>query len=182
MARKQNALAALWGFAEASVFFIVPDVLLSWYALSDVRRALIACLYALVGALVGGALVWSLGRNDPDSIRTLFVSLPGIDEAMLTTVRMQLQEKGLTAVFLGPLQGMPYKMYALEASSVNAPFLLFLLISIPARLTRFVLVTLLVGGLRKLLGRLSLHSVRLTHLFCWTLFYAWYFSAVGTIG
>ena len=49
-----NALAAIWGAAEATLFFIVPDVFLSWLALSDRRQALIACLYALLGALVGG--------------------------------------------------------------------------------------------------------------------------------
>jgi membrane protein YqaA with SNARE-associated domain len=175
MAHKRNAFAALWGFAEASVFFIVPDVLLSWYALSGVRRALVACLHALAGALAGGALVWFWGRNDPESLRALFLHLPGIDEAMIATVRSELQERGLTAIFLGPLRGVPYKIYALEASSLNAPLVLFLLISVPARLVRFVLVTLLVGGLRKALGRLSLQGARLAHLLCWTLFYAGYF-------
>ena len=33
-----KALAALWGFAEATVFFIVPDVHLSWLALRSRPR------------------------------------------------------------------------------------------------------------------------------------------------
>ena len=174
--QKHSAAAALWGLAEASVFFIVPDVLLSWYALSGIRRALTACLYALAGALAGGTLIWFWGRHDPEAFRALFLSLPGIDEAMIAGVRSQLESMGLTAVFLGPLKGTPYKIYALEASILDYPYPLFLLISIPARLTRFVLVTLLVGGIRAALGsRLSLPGARLTHLVCWTLFYAWYF-------
>ncbi len=34
------ALAFIWGFAEATVFCIVPDVLLTRFALSDLRRGL----------------------------------------------------------------------------------------------------------------------------------------------
>ena len=60
-----NGLAASWGAAEATLFFIVPDVLLSRMALQDRRRALQACLWALAGALAGGTLVWMLGYADP---------------------------------------------------------------------------------------------------------------------
>jgi membrane protein YqaA with SNARE-associated domain len=178
--RSLNAFAALWGFAEASVFFLVPDVLLSGYALSNLRRALMACLYAVAGALVGGTLIWFWGRHDPEAFRTLFLSLPGIDEAMIRSVRSQLESMGLAAVFLGPLKGTPYKIYALEASLLAYSWPLFVLISLPARLIRFVLVTLLVGSIRIALGkRLSTAGAWFTHLACWTLFYAWYFSALG---
>lgn len=176
MTARLNALAAAWGFAEACVFFIVPDVLLSWIALSDLRRALVACLYALAGALLGGALVWYVGASHPESFRDFFAALPGIDANLLAAVRAQVQEEGLNAVLLGPLRGTPYKLYTLEASLQNLPFLLFLLISIPARLVRFVLVTLLVAGIRQSVGaRLSLTGARWTHVICWSAFYAGYF-------
>jgi membrane protein YqaA with SNARE-associated domain len=172
---RRNALAAAWGFAEACFFFIVPDVLLSWIALTDVRRALLACLYALAGALLGGTLVWFWGGSQPELFRHFFVALPGMDSDLLAAVRIQLQEQGLTAVLFGPLRGTPYKLYALEASVQRYPYLPFLLISIPARLIRFVLVTLLVGCVRRLLGEhLSPNGARWTHLICWTVFYAWY--------
>ena len=48
-----NLGAAVWGFAEATLFFIVPDVLLSWIALHAPRKALVACLWAVVGAPSG---------------------------------------------------------------------------------------------------------------------------------
>jgi membrane protein YqaA with SNARE-associated domain len=173
---RPNAVAAAWGFAEACFFFVVPDVLLSWIALTDVRRALVACMYALAGALFGGTLVWFWGGSHPELFRHLFVALPGIDSDLLAAVRIQLQEQGLTAVLLGPLRGTPYKLYALEASVQQYPYLPFLLISIPARLIRFVLVTLLVGGIRKLLGEhLSLKGARWTLVICWTAFYTAYF-------
>jgi hypothetical protein len=47
-----NCIAALWAFAEATLFFIVPDVWLSLAGRENLRRGLMACLNALVGALV----------------------------------------------------------------------------------------------------------------------------------
>lgn len=175
-----KALGFLWGLAEATVFFIVPDVVLSWFALQGLRRALVACLFALLGAVVGGSVTWLVASNEPDALRSIFVSLPAIDIAMITDVRRQLQTDGLMAVFFGPLTGTPYKIYALEAADLKLNYAVFLLISIPARLIRFVLVTSLVAGLNRLLeGRLSLSSRRASLLVCWAAFYAWYFHLMG---
>jgi len=44
-------VAALWGLAEATLFFIVPDVFLSLVALRDRRAALVACGWAIPGHL-----------------------------------------------------------------------------------------------------------------------------------
>jgi membrane protein YqaA with SNARE-associated domain len=52
------AAAALWGFAEATLFFIVPDVLLSIIAVRRGRRpAWIAMAWTIAGAIAGGALM-----------------------------------------------------------------------------------------------------------------------------
>jgi hypothetical protein len=170
----------LWGFAEASFFFIVPDVLLSWYALGSLRRALIACLFALGGALVGGALVWFWASNDPDTIRSLLAWIPAIDEGMMIDVRTQLSETGVFALFKGPLIGVPYKLYALEAADLGIGLATFLSVSIPARLIRFVAVTVFVGTIGRLLQRkLSLKHMRMAHILCWSLFYTWYFSVMA---
>lgn len=37
----------LWGFSEATLFFIIPDVLLSAIALKSGKKAFKACFYAL---------------------------------------------------------------------------------------------------------------------------------------
>ena len=114
---RTNALAALWGVAEATVFFIVPDVLLSWLALQSYKPAFIACLWALAGALVGGGIIWFVGLSNPDMVRTMLVSLPAISDEMITNVAQQLDESGLVALFVGPMIGTPYKIYALEAAT-----------------------------------------------------------------
>ena len=174
-----NLLAAVWGFAEATVFFIVPDVLLSWIALRSARRAFIASLYALAGALAGGLVTWSVGRSDPETLRSLFAALPAIDGAMIAAVREQLVDAGLPSVFIGPLIGVPYKIYALEAGNLGIPAASFLLVSIPARLSRFLLVSAVVAGVAYWLRpRLGERSLRVLLLACWAAFYAWYLYAM----
>ena len=70
--------AALWGFAEATLFFLVPDVLLSAIALRRGRLAGVACLVALLGALPGGALLYRWGEREPVAARRALDRLPAI--------------------------------------------------------------------------------------------------------
>lgn len=173
---RTNAFATLWGLAEATLFFIVPDLLLSWLALHNLKRALAACLYAATGALLGGGMVWLLGQSDAQAGRALLVSIPAINDAMITGVRLQLENSGLISLFRGPLTGTPYKIYALEAGSLGYGLASFLLVSFPARLVRFVVITVVVGVLSRLLARrLSLVQRRVLLTACWSGFYSWYF-------
>ncbi len=173
----------MWGLAEATVFFIVPDVLLSWVALKHLRKALWACLWALAGALIGGATIWYLGVGDPEPVRTFFVALPGISDEMIANVQAQLRDTGLVALFIGPLIGTPYKIYAAEAASVGLGLAPFLLVSIPARLLRFVLVASLFALLGRWLRRIvTLNTIRVMHVAGWAGFYAWYFSIMSAPG
>jgi hypothetical protein len=47
--------AAVWGLAEATLFFVVPDVLLTWLAAFRPRVACKAVVACLAGALAGGS-------------------------------------------------------------------------------------------------------------------------------
>ena len=180
---RTNTLAAFWGLAEATVFIIVPDVFLSWVALRSRKRALIACLWVTGGALAGGCVLWFVGRHDPEPARALFTALPAINDGMIENVRSQLHTSGLKALFLGPLSGTPYKIYAVEAASVGHGLGLFLLISLPARLIRFLLVSLVAGGIATVLRqRMSLRHLRILHVLFWTALYAWYFSVMPGSG
>ncbi len=177
---RANALASLWGFAEATVFFIVPDVQLSWLALRSPKRGLIACLFALLGALIGGSAMWMWGRFDPDAARAIFESLPAISGATIASVRQQFANSGIAALILGPLLGTPYKIYAVEAADLGHGLAIFLAVSIPARLTRFVLVTIVAGAVsRALRRRVSLRTVQSIHVACWAVFYSWFFAVMA---
>ena len=176
-----ESAGGLWGFAEATFFFIVPDVLLSAVALTSVRRALAVSVWVLAGALVGGALMWALGLANYSAGEELLVLLPAIDPAMVADVGRQLESAGLKALFAGPVTGTPYKIYALQSGSLGIGLVAFLLVSIPARMLRFVVVTLAVAGVSKVLERwLDLRWRQLMLALSWLAFYAWYFYAMAT--
>ena len=102
---KHYRLAGVWGLTEATLFFIVPDVLLSWVALERPKKGLLACGPALLGALVGGILMWVWGSHHPASAQSALEALPGIRPDMIRTVENELATGGLSAVFFGPLRG-----------------------------------------------------------------------------
>lgn len=170
-----NKVAASWGFAEATLFFIVPDVWLSIVARKDLKKGLIACFYSLAGALLGGAILFWWGLNDVDSASTIIEMIPAINHDMLARVQLDLSEQGLSAVMLGPLSGTPYKVYAINAANTEASIWLFLLISIPARLVRFIIVVACSHYLSQLITNKTKLNPLMIIICFWLLFYGGYF-------
>lgn len=171
-----HLIATLWGFAEATLFFIVPDVYLTGVGLRNVRKSLFACLYALLGALVGGTIMYYWGMRDAAGALAVLDSVPSISADMLTEIHTSVVDFGMWAVLKGPIFGMPYKAFAVSSGSVGIGLMPFLLMSVPARLIRFLVVTLLVP---MLVNRLTLGSSAKRKLILllagWTAFYIFYF-------
>lgn len=170
--------AFLWGWSEATFFFIVPDFLLTLLALRAPRVALTACLWATLGAVVGGAMTYDYATLHPASSREILVMIPGISDRMIGDAGNQLEEHGAAAVFIGPLRGIPYKIYAVQAAWQRRPLVEFLLVSIPARAIRFLLTTLLASAIASRL-RLRERTLVHIHLLAWTAFYTAYFAMHG---
>lgn len=174
-----NVIAALWGFAEATLFFIVPDVGLSVAGRNQLKRGLVACGYALAGAVLGGVVTYVWAVNDAPRLLALMERLPAISPSMVDGVRAALDSQGALAIFNGPLQGVPYKLYAAQAPGAGVGIAAFVLVSIPARLLRFVLITVAshyaLAGLQALGLRLPRIWMLLT---AWCVFYVAYFLAM----
>jgi membrane protein YqaA with SNARE-associated domain len=172
-------VATAWGFAEATLFFLVPDVVLSAVAIADWKLALWCCLAATAGALAGGMVMYVAGRRDDGRLRALFLRIPGIGPAMLERVSQQVASRGFLAVMLGPLYGTPYKLYATEAGRRQLSLPVLMLVTIPARLLRFLAVTLLAAWLAHgVLPALSQDAKYAAWAVAWTVFYAGYFHAM----
>ena len=142
-ARSRAALVAcaLWGFAEATRFYVVPDVLVGWIALHGARRGAAASLWATAGAMLGGLAV----HADSRAQRARLVEIPGISEAMLEDTSAKLARDGWWAVLRGPLDGIPYKVYAAEAGVRGLPAGELVAWTVPARLWRFLALALGAG-------------------------------------
>lgn len=179
---RDHALAAVWGFAEATLFFVVPDVLLTWFALDrPPRRAYAACAWAVAGALAGGALMHAWGAADPAAAARLLERVPAVSADDLAEVEEELASGGLPALFLGPLTAKPYKLYAAEAGAAGVSLAALLAISVPARGVRFVLLTALARGVvtRTPAARLALARRRAVHLLAWAAFYLPFWALKG---
>src|SRR3546814_16266356 len=89
--RAAHAVSLLWGFAEATVFFVVPDVWISRRALSSWRAALRGCGFALAGALVGCVLLFDRKRVDSGkSVSSMVVSWGRRDYLQQNTNRQKI--------------------------------------------------------------------------------------------
>jgi len=117
-----NAIALIWGFAEATLFFIVPDVWLTLAGRDKLHRGLIVCLYSLAGALAGGTLMYLWGSQDPQTALRVVESVPAISTEMVGWVSEQLSTQGVVALMLGPLSGTPYKLYAVQAAGAGTQY------------------------------------------------------------
>jgi membrane protein YqaA with SNARE-associated domain len=178
--KASDCIAFLWSLAEATFFFIVADVWLSRLALADWRRCLRAIVWATLGALLGGLIMYAWGATRPEAAMRFLDWIPAIAPPMIDHSGAQLQNEGWIALFQGALAGVPYKIYAVQAGRLRYPLIHFLAASIAARMTRFLLVCLLVNGFARIfLQRYSLRARQMMHIAAWILFYIGYFAAIG---
>jgi membrane protein YqaA with SNARE-associated domain len=162
-----TALAFLWGFAEGTLFFILPDVMLSFVALYRPRRALWHMLAMLTGAVLGGSVMYVWATHGQEA-RHAVAGVPAVSPEMFERAERDWERYGLSGMSLGPVRGIPYKVYAVEAPA-KSTLLDFALLSIPARLWRFVVVWLGFAGAGLLLRKMRRASLApLLHAVYWT--------------
>lgn len=173
------AAAAVCGFAEATVFFIVPDVLVTAATVrGGLRAGLAAAVAAASGAVVGGLAVALAAAAAPDAVRAGLALVPAITPAMVDRAFAAFATEGLPAMAAGSFGGVPFKIYAAAAGETGAALLPFAAAAFAIRLSRFVLAALAVAALRRLL-RVSDRTAAVLLAVFWTGFYAWYFSVAG---
>lgn len=165
-----------WGFAEATLFFIVPDVWVSFVALRGDWRWVRAALIAGLGAVLGGSVMYGWGRMDPNGVLRVVEHTPPVSWEMISDVDAQISQWGWGAMVIGAFTGRPYKVYASMAGVKGLNPIGFLVATYPARLLRFLIVgggvVLLVRGLHRWIDyrrRVGIHIVG------WLIFYTWFF-------
>lgn len=170
-------LAFVWGLAEATFFFIIPDMIITLIALHGFRHGLDASLLALAGALVGGSVMYIWGASTYNNAYRFVRRVPAIQAKMIDNVQTSLQEKGLIAMVLGPIRGIPYKIYAIMAPRTGIRFITFFLASIPARFIRFFLTMLLAWFLAEVVfASIPMYVKYIIWAIAWVIVYVIYFS------
>ncbi len=141
--------AFLWGLAEATVFFLAAEILITWLALSNPLRALRAALFALAGGIIGAAILYYWGGRDPFSAMTLLSALPGLTPEILSAAEEALMNNGLWALPDGVLSPATGKAQAIYAQALGIGIVPFLAVYAAVRAFRLLLagcITLCIGG------------------------------------
>jgi membrane protein YqaA with SNARE-associated domain len=174
-----HSAAFAWGFAEATLFFIVPDVLLSWIGLKRGARAgALASGLAALGAGLGGTVMYLWSAAQAEAARAAVLAVPAINEGMARAAEAAMAEHGwAVATLLGPLSTTPYKLYAVLAPDAGAPLLAFALVSVLVRLPRFLILALVPALIARWLEpRVGMRALALTLGLGWVAFYALYWA------
>ncbi len=174
-------LAGLWGFAEATLFFIVPDVLLTWIAARyGAGQAARASFAAAAGAILGGVGMYMWAAHDAELARTVIGAIPAIPASMVSETGADVRSAGARAIFAGGFTGVPYKIYAVESGAARIGMAWFVLATLAARLIRFLASSFLVAGLARLMARrFAPATINWALIAGWTGFYAGYFALMA---
>lgn len=172
-------LAWFWGFIEATLFFIVPDVLFTLTTLFSPRRGLAQLGLAVAGATVAGALMFGWAARAPAVARPTVAAVPFVGEKVILPAERRWNEAGTRALFENPLSGVPYKVYAVLAPA-HVSLAEFLVVSVPMRAERMLVTWILFALLAWWLRHGDEHRRRLiavrAHAVFWTVVYAVYWG------
>ena len=179
--RAAIGVMAAWGFGEALVLPIVPDVLLCLLAAAAPRRALALFGWVVVGAMAGSMALAALAIQQPATAADLVLHVPAIDRPMLNAAtEATAGGDPLSMAHFGP--GTPLKVYTVAWWSPGGTGLLdgFVAGVVANRLERIgppVLATALFGLLLPRLLRRRERVLLAAYLLWWTGYYVIRFGA-----
>ncbi|MCB9757337.1 MAG: hypothetical protein H6753_02795 [Candidatus Omnitrophica bacterium] len=183
-----SLIAFIWAFCEATFFFIVPDVWLTWLVISksDYKELSRAVFCATLGAIVGGIVVYQAGRFLSYSIVSGWLDqVPGISRELIASLAMQVDQNGVYSYLKGMWAGNPYKIYAFLWGAKAGNLWPWLGVSIGARAIRFIFAVLGAVVINKLGEKfIARWALRKTMIFiiAWGCFYIFYFFHFAKIG
>lgn len=173
--------AAVWGFAEATLFFTVPDVLLTLAAIRLGWRAALGLVpVVLIGALLGGAGMYGLAAHDFETARVTVDSVPLISAQMIDRAQGEMQGAWLWNMIIGAITGTPYKVYAITTPGAGVSLTEFMLGSVAARPFRWVLTLGFAALITAALTRKSLQRFAVPlWAVMWIGFYVFYYGVMS---
>jgi len=130
-------LVAAWAVAEAVSWPLLPESALAILVVARPRAGPRLAVAAVVGTLLGGALMYGLATQGFSPPRPL--TTPRMHAAVVE----QVAAHGAAAVRAQPMSGVPYKVYAYTAGRERVGLGAFVAHSAPARGLRLLVVGLL---------------------------------------
>lgn len=135
---------------------MIPDVFVTLVASRNPRYAPAAAFAAIVGAVLGGMVLYGLATAFPAAVSEALRWVPLVFPSMFDAVSDGLSAQGWAAMVEGASRGIPYKLFAAEAGARHLPFAAFVGWSVVARSYRIALSASVATGagafLRRKLG------------------------------
>ena len=169
---------AAWGFAEAIVAPVVPDVLLGILLLAAPWPIVPLLSAAILGGVVGALADWWLLAHRPAFVHRLLAIQPGLGRPGLAEAETRLRQRGIAPGFaqIGP--GLPLKAYlgALARVAPETRSLDVAGLALVNRVARLGPVALAFAALHPVAvaSGWSAAVIGLVYVVGWTLFYAAY--------
>lgn len=173
-----------WGLAEGLFFFIVPDVYVSFATLFSPRTGAKAWLSSIAGSAAAITIIHFLIATPGLDYLAFLDSIPGISQPLIERVEASLMAEGLPYTPLLVLGGVPLKVYAAVAFSLDMSLGSVLLWTLFARVVRIAPTFLGVATVRLLFRRsIDAYSRAWCILlgFFWVVLYAFYFIRMSGV-
>jgi membrane protein YqaA with SNARE-associated domain len=135
---------ALWilsvvAFLESSISPVPPDVLLIPMMLANRSRAFYLAFVCAAVSVVGGFVGYWIGYSLYDTIGQYLV-----EPAALSTYQSYFSKWGFLLISIKGFLPIPYKIVAIASGLAHYDFSLFLIASIIARFSRFLMLAILI--------------------------------------
>ena len=173
-----------WGLAEGLIFFIVPDVYISFATLFSLRAGAIAWFFSIAGSVTAIVVMYLLFAIPGLDYLSFLDWIPGISEPLIKRLGHQIAAEGLPYSPFLVLAGVPLKLWAAQAFSLEMSLGSVLLWTVFARIVRIAPTFAIVAAMHLLFGRWINARVRvwcaLLGIF-WFVFYGFYFVHMSRV-
>lgn len=176
--RLPETVGALWGAAEATVFFVVPDVWISFMALRSFSTGFRAALGTLIGAVAAGTGLAVFATQAPETAFALVGAVPGVTSEVFARASVLADQPQPVGMVMGSISGLPYRVFAVLLGPEMSIWA-FVGTSVLARAPRFfatLLLTWLVA--RFLLAKASSRTVHGLLVAIWCAIYVVFFALI----
>jgi membrane protein YqaA with SNARE-associated domain len=167
-----------WGFGEALLLPIVPDVLIGILALAAPDQVWVLLAAAIAGGVVGSVAAWPLLLVRPRMMERLLIRLPGLGRRGLAEAGARIRTRGVVGAFAQVGPGLPLKahLHALAAVSPDRSLGDVAALALLNRLARLAPIGLVFAALHPVAAGTGWPPELLAAVYLagWSLFYAAY--------
>lgn len=134
----------LHSFADSSFFPITIDLTLIPISIAAPRKSFVFAMWATIGSILGGILSYYIGNEFMASLGRNVVELFGASQTWDSTLETFRGEYALWTLVVAALTPLPFSLATMASGVAEMDFLVFLIISVLGRATRFSLLALLI--------------------------------------